>query len=157
MAPPSSLPDRHEEDILELINRLFALEYERGKLTAQLEFHLRVRTTLREHPQEPLHVVTTNGDGEPEEPEKRRPGRPRGRVKRKPGELQDAIIEDLAKCGALSAREIAHHVEANQESVRQTISRLIAQAKVERASKRKYRLARTNHEPLESLESPVEA
>ena len=134
MAPPSSLPDSHGDDVLELITRLLTLEYERGKLTAQREFHLKVRSVAIRHVEE--------ATPEPEKPEK--PEKRESRRQRKPGQLEDEIIEDLAKCGALTTREIAHHVEANQESVRQTISRLIKQARVVREGTRKYRLSRSN-------------
>ena len=115
MAPGSSLPDDHDASVLALVTRLLALEYERGKLTAQLEFHLRVRTVAAEH--------TVEAQAAPAE-------RPGPRPPRQRGELEQEIIADLAKCGALPARQIALHVEANKESVRQTMMRLVREAKV---------------------------
>lgn len=130
MAHDSSLPDNHEDTVLELVTRLLALEYERGKLMAQLEFHLRVRNVAARHKKD------------------RPPGRPPRTTlsvapipSRKPGQLEQEIIADLAKCGSLSTREIAHNVQANPESVRQTMLRLVRLAQVVRdGATKKYRL-----------------
>lgn len=149
MAPPSSLPDSHGDDVLDLIARLMAIEFERGKLMAQLEFHLQVRTMAVAHAEEDRV--------EEQAKPRKKPGRPEGSVKRKPGELQREIIEDLSKCGALDTRHIAHHVSASEESVRQTLRKLIDQAKVERAGRKKFRLSRTNHEPPTPDTPPEEA
>lgn len=145
MAHDSSLPDNHEDTVLELVTRLFALEYERGKLMAQLEFHLRVRNVAAKH---------KNVQAEPRRPISPLPAR-------KSGQLEQEIIADLAKCGALTARQIAHNVQANSESVRQTMQRLVKRAQVVREGKT-YHLtssepslpAKPSPPPLRDVPSP---
>lgn len=115
----------HEDDLVALVDQLAKLEYERGRIRAQLEFHLRLREVAHTHG--PVAVVRPATIGR--------------------GQLQRRIVEELEHTDLLSNVELTHRLGANSESVRQSLTRLVQQGLVRRAEKFKFALVRKGEAP----------
>lgn len=91
---------QHDQDIRSLIDKLLTLEYERGRLTAQLDFHLRLRDV---HAAVPTRNVPAPNS--------------------KKGTTTTILAALTSK--PMTARQLSEHLGRDYEATRQAVAKLV--------------------------------
>lgn len=126
--------DAHGEDVMALVRELGELEFRRGLLHAQIDWHLRLRHVAAQAEASRPAVVEL----ELVPPTKASPSRtPRGR-------LQAGILAYLAEHPSSTARQVAVGIAGNTETTRQALARLVQLGTVNRTMGGSYALAESH-------------
>lgn len=127
------MTDAHGEDVMALVKELSELEFRRGVLHAQIDWHLRLRQVAAQAEAARPTVV----DLELVRHKTPTPRTPRGR-------LQAGILAYLAEHSSSTARQVAAGINGNVETTRQALARLVQLGTVIRTMGGSYALAESH-------------
>lgn len=127
--------DAHGDDVMALVRELGEIEFRRGALHAQIDWHLRLRHVAAQAEASRPAVVELEIVRPAAKPST--PRTPRGR-------LQAGILSYLAEHPSSTARQVAVGIAGNTETTRQALARLVQLGTVTRTMGGSYALAESH-------------